>query len=194
MLGRVSLAAATVALVGISATGAQAASKVKARSASPPARAAQSARDFVAARPARLHASSADAFHQQAVISTREGLQYVPYERSYKGLPVVGGDFVVVTRADGQVVSSAVAQKKAIDVSTAPAISEARAAQVARSQLATADGVESTRLVVQALEGTPKLAYVSVVTGYRGAIPSRLHVFVDAQTGAVLSAEDEVKD
>jgi Zn-dependent metalloprotease len=194
MLGRVSLAAATVALVGVCATGAQAASKVRARGASPPAAAAQSARDFVAGRPARLHASSADAFHQQPVISTREGLQYVPYERSYKGLPVAGGDFVVVTRADGQVVASAVAQKQAIDVSTSPAISPARAAQVARSQLATADGVESTRLVVQALDGTPKLAYESVVTGRRGAIPSRLHVFVDAQTGAVLSSEDEVKD
>ncbi len=26
-----------------------------------------------------------------------ERLQYIPYERSYKGLPVVGGDFVVAT-------------------------------------------------------------------------------------------------
>jgi Zn-dependent metalloprotease len=54
--------------------------------------------------------------------------------------------------------------------------------------------VESTRLVVQALGSTPRLAYESVVTGFRGATPSRLHVFVDATTGDVLSSEDEVKD
>jgi hypothetical protein len=48
--------------------------------------------------------------------------------------------------------------------------------------------------VVQAQLATPRLAYETVVTGHRGALPSRLHVFVDARTGAVLSSEDEVKD
>jgi Zn-dependent metalloprotease len=181
-------------LIGVCAGSAQAAPKVRAAGGSPPTAAAQSARDLVAGRPARLHPSSSDAFHQQAVISTRQGLQYVPYQRTYKGLPVVGGDFVVVTRANGDVLSTAVAQKKQIDVSAKPALTAARAAQIARGQLATATGVESTRLVVQALESTPRLAYESVVTGFRGATPSRLHVFVDAQTGAVLSSEDEVKD
>ena len=194
MLGRVSLVAAIAVLVGVSAGSAQAASNARAAGESPPTAAAQSARDLVSSRPARLHPSASDAFHQQAVISTRDGLQYVPYERTYKGLPVVGGDFVVVTRNSGQVVSTAVAQKKAIDVSTEAAISKARAADIARGQLATATGVESTRLVVQALESTPRLAYESVVTGFRGATPSRLHVFVDAKTGDVLSSEDEVKD
>ena len=100
-----------------------------------------------------------------------------------------------MTRNSGQVVSTAVAQKKAIDVSTEAAISKARAADIARGQLATATGVESTRLVVQALESTPRLAVPrSVVTGFRGLTPSRLHVFVDAKTGDVLSSEDEVKD
>jgi Zn-dependent metalloprotease len=194
MLGRVSLVAAIAVLAGVPAGSAQAASNARAAGGSPPTAAAQSARDLVSSRPARLHPSSSDAFHQQAVISTRDGLQYVPYERTYKGLPVVGGDFVVVTRDNGRVISTAVAQKKAIDVSTDAAISKARAADIARGQLATATGVESTRLVVQALESTPRLAYESVVTGFRGATPSRLHVFVDAKTGDVLSSEDEVKD
>jgi Zn-dependent metalloprotease len=184
------LVAAATVLVGVSAGTAQAG----AAGGSPPTVAAQSARELVAGRPVRLHPSAADAFHQLAVISTRDGLQYVPYERTYKGLPVVGGDFVVVTRDNGQVVSTAVAQQRAIDVATAPAISAARAAGIARGQLATATGVESTRLVVQALQSTPRLAYESVVTGFRGATPSRLHVFVDAQNGDVLSSEDEVKD
>src|SRR4051794_17014784 len=168
MLGRFTLVAATSVSLGLTATSAQAASR--SAGASPPAAAAQAARQLVASRPARLHASSADAFVQRSVVSTRDGLQYVPYDRTYKGLPVVGGDFVVVTRPDGQVVPTAVAQRKAIDVAPTPAISAARAAQVARGQLAAVDGVESTKLVVQALEATPRLAYESVVTGHRGAI------------------------
>ncbi len=107
---------------------------------------------------------------------------------------MVGGDFVVVTRSDGQVLSTSVAQQSAIDVSTASTITASRAAQVAAGQVPSVDQVESTRLVVQAQLTTPRLAYESVVTGRRGAIPSRLHVFVDAQTGAVISSEDEVKD
>ncbi|GIG58962.1 zinc metalloprotease [Longispora fulva] len=44
------------------------------------------------------------------------GLTYVAYERRYLGLPVVGGDFVVVTDARGRVVDSAVAYPGPISV------------------------------------------------------------------------------
>src|SRR3989442_13253750 len=64
----------------------------------PQAMAANAATDLVASRPAALHATANDSFVQQKV-STSHGLQYVPYERSYKGMPVVGGDFVVVTNS-----------------------------------------------------------------------------------------------
>jgi Zn-dependent metalloprotease len=149
----------------------------------------------VAGRPAALHASGSDAFARKDVITSKEGLSYVPYERTYKSLPVVGGDFVVVTKADGTVTSASVAQRQTISLSTAPSLSSAQAAQIARGA-SPADGlqVESTRLVVDAEPGTPRLAYESVVTGHRGAIPSRLDVLVDAATGAVLSTREEVAD
>src|SRR5215212_7899591 len=78
--------------------------------ASPSALAAQSAAALVASKAAALHVSSHDAFIAHSVISTREGLQYVPYDRTYKGLPVIGGDFVVVTNARGHVLDTSVAQ------------------------------------------------------------------------------------
>jgi Zn-dependent metalloprotease len=185
---RYSIAAAAVTLLGLTATTAQAANPQ-------PGSAADQAADYVKSRPSKLHASSSDAFHQHGVISTKDGLQYVPYDRSYKGLPVLGGDFVVVTKADGQVAATTVAQDETINVSTTPSITEAQAEQTAASKLAgTVDGVESTDLVVDATEETPKLAYETVVTGHRGAIPSRLHVITDATTGAVLSTQDEVVD
>ena len=186
--------AATLALLATASAVAQAAPRSTATSASPRTAAAKGAADLVAGRPARLHASSADTFVQRSVISTPQGLQYVPYVRAYSGVPVVGGDFVVVTRSNGQVLSTSVAQQSAIDVSTRPEISVKQAEQTAKRQLAGVDQVESTRLVVQAQLDSPRLAYETVVTGHRGAIPSRLHVFVDAQSGAVLKTEDEVKD
>jgi Zn-dependent metalloprotease len=156
--------------------------------------ATKGAERYVAGRPAKLHASGSDAFTRHATIATREGLRYVPYTRTYKGVPVVGGDFVVVTRRDGTVLSTSVAQGSKLALSTTPALTAGRAAKIARTRLPAADGVESTRLVVQAQLGKPRLAYESVVTGHRGKLPSRLHVFVDALTGEVLASEDEVKD
>src|SRR5215218_1529421 len=89
--------------------------------ASPSALAAQSAASFVASRPASIHASKDDAYIAHSVISTREGLQYVPYDRTYKGLPVYGGDFVVVTNAAGKVLSTSTAQDKVVNVATTAA-------------------------------------------------------------------------
>ena len=54
-----------------------------------------------------------EAFVQHPVISSA-GLQYIPYDRTYKGLPVKGGDFVVVTDSAGQVRYTSVAQQRSI--------------------------------------------------------------------------------
>jgi hypothetical protein len=56
----------------------------------------KSAAAFVASRPSILQPSADDAYLQQATIAAG-ATRYVPYERMYKGLRVLGGDFVVVT-------------------------------------------------------------------------------------------------
>src|SRR5690349_13126850 len=104
---------AAFALAGIAITTTSANATPPAPSAQPAAPsvlAANSAARLVNSRAAVLHASANDAFVAHSVISTRDGLQYVPYDRTYKGLPVYGGDFVVVTNAAGQVLSAAVQQ------------------------------------------------------------------------------------
>ena len=121
--------------------------------------AANAATDLVASRPAALHASANDSFVQRNVI-TSHGLQYVPYDRTYKGLPVVGGDFVVVSNSSGQVLNTSVAQDQTINLaSTTPKLTTAQAESIARGQMSTVDSVGSTRLVAFAL-GTPALAWV----------------------------------
>ncbi|HEV8555523.1 MAG TPA: M4 family metallopeptidase [Actinophytocola sp.] len=153
--------------------------------------AADAASSLVANHSAELHASTDDSFTQHRVISSH-GLQYVSYDRSYKGLPVVGGDFVVVTNAAGQVLSTSVAQDQTINLaSTTPSVSKDKAESVARGQLSTVDRVESTRLAVFAL-GSPKLAWETTVAGSNAEGPSRLTVAVDAATGAVLHTQEHV--
>jgi len=183
---RLSIAATAVAVLGITASAAQAAD---------PGAASHKAADYVKGRPAKLHASSADTFHQQDVITTKDGLQYVPYERSYKGLQVRGGDFVVVTNASGDVAGASVAQDDTINLSTTPQIPADQAAQTAeQASSATVDSVGAPQLIVDTTTTNPTLAYETVVDGHKGAMPSKLHVITDADTGAVIATHDEVLD
>jgi zinc metalloprotease ZmpA len=155
------------------------------------AQAATSADAFTASRPQVLHPSGDEKFVQHSVISSA-GLQYVPYDRTYKGLRVVGGDFVVVTDSAGHVRYTSVAQQRAIgSLSVSPTLTSAAAEAVARKQLATVNGIEGTGLVVYALD-TPRLAWETTVTGANAEGPSRLTVDVDATTGAVLGTQEHV--
>ncbi|MFG1656298.1 M4 family metallopeptidase [Micromonospora chersina] len=192
-----------VALSGAAAAGLIAAGTAAAVQAAPPgpaapdaaqarAIAADSARALVADRPAYLHASSDEAFVQKPVISS-EGTQYVPYERTYKGLPVVGGDFVLATDAAGNLKYASVAQQQAIgSLATTPKLTSAAAAKTARAQLKTVSTVEGTNLVVYTLGAKPALAWETTVRGTDAEGPSRLTVDVDALTGAVLRKQERI--
>ncbi len=155
--------------------------------------AVRSAVQLVAARTPALKASPDDAFVRHTTAASPDGLRYVPYERTHKGLPVYGGDFVIVTSPTGRVLSTSVQQRSVIDLPTiTPRISATRAAGIARPAQQRPGAVASTRLVVFALDSAPRLAWESVVLGQQGGVPSRLHVFVDATTGAVLHRYDNV--
>ncbi|MFI7431190.1 M4 family metallopeptidase [Micromonospora sp. NPDC049836] len=191
-----------VALSGAAAAGLVAAGTAVAVQAAPPspapdaaqarATAARSASALVANRPAYLHASADEAFVQRPVI-TSAGTQYVPYERTYKGLPVTGGDFVLATDAAGNLKYASVAQQQAIgDLATTPKLTAAAAEKTARAQLKTVSSVEGSTLVVYTLGAQPALAWETTVRGTSADGPSRLTVDVDARTGKVLRTQEHV--
>jgi Zn-dependent metalloprotease len=182
------------AVTGIAVTTNATAAPPKAQPLAATALAAQTAANLVASRASLLHASPNDAFIAHPVISTPEGLQYVPYDRTYKGLPVFGGDFVIVTDRAGQVQSTAVQQASTINLSTTAVQTAAQAVQVARAHaaLATVDSVSAARETVLAIS-TPKLAWETVVSSHTGTTLSKLHVFTDAATGKVLYSYDGVR-
>jgi Zn-dependent metalloprotease len=161
---------------------------------SPQSAAVVSAAGFVAAKPAALKAGADEQFVQRGVVSSA-GLQFVSYDRSFKGLPVIGGDFVVVTDSAGAVRDLSVAQERTIgQVSTTPKVTSSRAEDVARGQLAAVDSAKAPVLSVYTLGEKEQLVWAVDVTGVAGNQYSRKTVYVDALTGAVVDSVEHVME
>ena len=187
-------ALATLAAAGLVALTAPSASAAVAPMtlADPAALAASAADSLVAGDDAALLKSPGDHLVRTNVQAGGNGLQYASYERTYRGLPVVGGDVVVVTNAAGGILNTSVAQQHVINVGTSSKIQAQRALATSRARLVKVEGTTTPQLVVLAW-GFPRLAWETVVTGASATAPSKLHVFVDALTGKVLDSYDEVR-
>ncbi|MBB5871145.1 Zn-dependent metalloprotease/uncharacterized membrane protein [Allocatelliglobosispora scoriae] len=120
------------------------------------------------------------------------GLYSIAYQRTYRGLPVVGGDAAVLADGQGAVRAIAAATSAKISIGTLPSVTAATAEQASRARLPKVDSVESRRLVVHVKDDTPRLAWETVLVGRTATAPSHLHVFVDARSGAVLAQRDDV--
>ncbi len=188
-----SVAATSDGISTVTTTGAAPAAPAAPGLSAAHALASSNAAALVANRPAFLHASPNDAFVQRN-IETSSGLFYVPYERTYAGLPVVGGDFVMVVDGAGQVVDNSAALQRPIDLpSITPSLSRAGAETIATQRLLSVTRVEGTELVVNALGANARLAWESTVDGFGANGISRLTVDVDALTGSVLREQEHVQ-
>ncbi|WP_199511727.1 M4 family metallopeptidase [Nucisporomicrobium flavum] len=144
---------------------------------------------------AAVKASTADAFAVIASAKDADGTTHVRYRRTYQGLRVLGGDFVL-HGANGALRSASVGLTAPLSLSTTPSRSAASAAAAAKSHFTgTVTDLGSPELVVDATQGSGTLAYETVVAGMApdGQTPSRLHVVTDATTGKVLSSWDTVE-
>ncbi|RPE26397.1 M4 family metallopeptidase [Kitasatospora cineracea] len=127
------------------------------------------------------------------VLVDNDGARHVRYDRTYRGLPVVGGDLVVHYAKNGKATSTTWAHEGAIKVAgvtpklsgqDARATAERSAKHVKQAHTTDRDG---SQLVVWAVGKVPVLAYRSTVTGSGDAgAASREAVLVDAGSGAVL--------
>ncbi|SNX64151.1 griselysin [Streptomyces sp. TLI_55] len=126
------------------------------------------------------------------VVKDADGTVHTRYERTYAGLPVLGGDLVVHESKSGATKSVTKATTKSIKVaSLTPKLTVAKAekqalsaAKAAGSEKTAADGA---RKVIWAGSGTPVLAYETIVGGFQDdGTPNQLHVITDAATGKKL--------
>ncbi|MDH6607193.1 Zn-dependent metalloprotease [Streptomyces sp. SAI-208] len=127
------------------------------------------------------------------VVKDGDGTLHTRYERTYDGLPVLGGDLVVETTKSGATEGVVKATHKTIKVaSVTPKVTAAKASAQAlkAAQAAGADKADTNRAprkVIWAANGTPTLAYETVVGGLQeDGTPNELHVITDAATGAKL--------
>ncbi|WP_020658299.1 M4 family metallopeptidase [Amycolatopsis benzoatilytica] len=186
------LAAAAGLAMTLTLPTAPASAASQAQPSSPDAAAARAADQAVASGLGALNRGPAEAFRRVGLIAGGGGLYYGAYERTYQGLRVVGGDAVVVADGAGNVRDTSAAETSPISVGTQAVLEAAKAVGTARAQLPTVDSVSTPEKVVLA-GANPKLAYEVVVSGRTATAPSKLHVFVDAATGAILDKRDDVK-
>ncbi len=162
----------------------------------------QNARALAAASAHRLIASDAQALKisnhdtfKALPVQSSHGIEYAAYTRDYRGLPVVGGDFVVVTDAHGQILTTSVAQTHEVALgSVTPTVSRARALGTARRQVAHATKATPATLVVWQHGSRSRLGWETTVTGHHGALPDIKTVVVDARNGHVLQARERVAE
>ncbi|MFD4646508.1 M4 family metallopeptidase [Streptomyces sp. NPDC058441] len=127
------------------------------------------------------------------VIKDVDGTVHTRYERTYNGLPVLGGDLVVHENKTGTTETVTKAIKTAIKVaSLKPVVTTAKAEKQALTAAKTAGSAKTSadqapRKVIWAATGKPTLAYETVVGGLQDdGTPNELHVITDAATGKKL--------
>ncbi|MGW7101298.1 M4 family metallopeptidase [Streptomyces sp. NPDC054838] len=127
------------------------------------------------------------------VVQDADGTTHTTYERTYDGIPVLGGDLTV--HAKGGVTKSVTKatnhEIKVADTSPSVAPSAAESQAVSSANAAGAKQAKpskNARKVIWAAEGAPVLAFETVVGGLQDdGTPSELHVVTDAKTGAKIT-------
>nr|WBO80459.1 M4 family metallopeptidase [Streptomyces sp. SBE_14.2] len=127
------------------------------------------------------------------VVKDADGTTHTRYERTYAGLPVLGGDLVVHESPTGETEGVTRATKAALKVADLTAditrsAAEKQAVRAAKTEGSTKSAADrAPRKVIWAASGTPKLAYETVVGGFQhDGTPQELHVVTDATTGEKL--------
>ncbi|MFF0134086.1 M4 family metallopeptidase [Streptomyces mirabilis] len=136
------------------------------------------------------------------VVKDQDGTLHTRYERTYAGLPVLGGDVIVHTppaSLAAGTVSSTFNNKRTIKVASTTATftksaAASKALKAAKSLAAEKPTTDSAHKVIWAGSGTPKLAWETVIGGLQDdGTPSQLHVITDATTGQELYRYQGIK-
>ncbi len=143
-----------------------------------------------------LAASGDEQYVRQSVNAGPGGRHYVLYQRSWKGLPVIGADAIVTADETGAVrdITRATDVVPAIG-STKATFSGARAVSVAEGLVDSVEHTDGPDLVIYVADGkAPRLAWHVTVEGERAdGMPAVLEVYVNARNGKVISSEDLVR-
>lgn len=189
----VALGAALATAVCVSMPSALAGNVAHARSASA---AVASVKAGSAADHAALGLGADEKLVVRNVVTDANGTRHIHYDRTYKGLKVVGGDLIVTKSKSGKLgtVRKNATGKVAVS-SITPTYSQAKAKATGQQRSHAVKTLKKdSDLVVFAGKGAPRLAYDVYVEGVRAdKVPTRSHTYVDARNGKVLAVDDDIK-
>ena len=158
-----------------------------------------SAVDTLLAHPGAARTADGQAFRVVDTLRDADGSSHVRMERTYRGLPVLGGDLVLHRgpAAGWRGVSQTLAAP--LQLSTRPQVSGPAAASRAVSAPRLTRSISGLRvagspdLVVDATQGSPRLTWQVMSGGTRAdGTPSRLATYVDARSGSVVRREEQI--
>jgi Zn-dependent metalloprotease len=151
---------------------------------------------------AALGLTSAEATTVRDVVVDKDGTQHVRYDRTYRRLPVLGGDFVVHLAPDGTYRGADRASKGTVSLaSTTPELSAPKAADLAMDELRAENrgaklkqAKAKPELIVDTLHGAPRLAWRTIAVGLDSlGNPVARTVLTDARSGAQIDAWDSIE-
>lgn len=177
------------------ASGSTASEPVTARALVPRAALIRRERARTTSTQAALRLPGSERLIVKDVIRDADGATHVRYDRTYRGVPVVGGD-LVVHRSPADAIRSVTWGSHA-DLaslgSVRPDLPHAAAIRTARASTGLVRLAARPALVVWALGGTPRLAWKAVMSGSHGGAPARDAVVVNAQTGSRIAHWSELQ-
>lgn len=164
-----------------------------AMAAGPSENAGHRARALVDAHPGWANRHVDDRFVVRNVVVDADGTEHVRMDRTYRGLPVFGGDIVVHSR-NGQLKSVSKTLRSDLRPSQDARLTADDAIVEAGAVFGSGiDTVPSVRKVIYARDRAPRLAWEVGMRGmYADGTPLDMTFYVDAGNGNILSAHSNV--
>ncbi|WP_184407856.1 M4 family metallopeptidase [Xanthomonas sp. 3075] len=142
---------------------------------------------------AMANRAPADAFIARDSIVDADGTEHVRFDRTYQGLPVIGGDVVVHSRR-GVMRQLSQTMDTSVRPNLLPGIDADTALRVAGAQFDVApDAAPRASLALYARQGAPRLVYDVIYSGIKpDQTPTEMHYIVDAVNQRILESWDTV--
>lgn len=154
------------------------------------------ARAHIAAFPGHSLHGQGHAYDLRDVVVDDDGAEHVRFDRSVRGLRVVGGDLVVHGSRTGGFLGVSKTLDRDLDVHAVGSHANVSPTQALATALAAHPGQgRSSRpeLIINARGDAPVLAYDVRIDGRQDdGTPSEKHVIVDARSGAIVEVWDDI--
>ena len=139
---------------------------------------------------ASVKGSDGDTYLAKRVTNDANGASHVRFDRSYHGLDVIGGDFVMHIRADGSFAAPSLSMRSTIKTGLNGRIKADEATVIAGTDFGSAfDTVSNARKVVYAIRGEPTLAWEVKFEGSDAHGGPKANIYyVDADNGRMLDS------